>query len=90
MSITPEAPTTDDLLECVVTLESTDADGHPVSYEYIWSDGAGNELDNGLQDYRFIPDNTSEGQTIMCQVNAFDGRDYSEAATAVVVIGPAE
>jgi hypothetical protein len=87
--ITPEAPTTEDLLECVVTLESTDADGHPIDYEFIWSDGAGNELDNGLQDHRFISDNTSEGQTIMCQASGFDGRAYSEPGTATVVIAPA-
>ena len=86
IAITPETPTTDDLIECEVVVESTDPDDHPISYEYLWTDSAGNELDNGLQDYRFIADNTEPGMVILCNVAAFDGRAYSDTVSAQVTI----
>ncbi len=79
IAIDPEAPTTDDDVVCFVTVDADDPDGHDVTYQYTWLDTEG-EVDNGFAEDTMSASKTSSGQLLACQVNAFDGIAYGEAA----------
>jgi hypothetical protein len=83
VSISPEAPTEDDVLTCVIEAESVDPDGDAVSYAYSWTvDGA----DAGVVSATVNAALTEAGQTWTCNVTASDGALTSAAGTAAVEI----
>lgn len=85
IAIEPEAPTTDDPLTCVIVTEAADPDDHPVTYTYFWIEGE-TELDAGFSENTLDADQTYPGQTLACQVNAFDGIAYGEPQLTQVTI----
>ena len=87
IAIEPSEPTTDDQLTCVIVTEAEDPDDHEVSYVYFWLEGE-NELDPGFVENTLDPELTAPGQTITCQVNAFDNIAYGEAVQTSVSIAP--
>ncbi len=83
VSISPAAPTDDDVLTCVIDTESVDPDGDAVTYAYAWSvDGA----DAGVSSATVNAALTEAGQTWTCGVTASDGELESGAGTAGVDI----
>lgn len=83
VSISPAAPTDDDVLTCVIDTESVDPDGDTVTYAYAWSvDGA----DAGVSSATVNAALTEAGQTWTCGVTASDGELESGAGTAGVEI----
>ncbi len=84
ISISPENPTDDDVLNCIIDGESVDPEGSDVAYSYAWSvDGA----DAGITGTTVASSLTSEGQTWVCSVTGSDGVATSAAGTATVSIG---
>jgi hypothetical protein len=83
VSISPEDPTDDDVLTCVIETESVDPDGDKVTYMYAWTvDGE----DAGLATATVNASLTSGGQEWTCSVTATDGELESAAGTASVEI----
>jgi len=83
VTITPEYPTTDDILRCKAT-DSTDPDGDEVSYKYRW-------YKNGvLQPCRVWPNvdpsRTAVGETWTCVVTPNDGFDDGPTGEASVLV----
>ena len=86
VSITPAAPTDDDVLTCVIGTESVDPDGDAVTYSYAWSvDGA----DSGITAASVNAALTEAGQQWTCSVTASDGELSSSAASVSVEVAEA-
>ncbi len=84
VSITPAAPTDDDVLTCVIDTESVDPDGDTVTYSYAWSvDG----VDAGVSAASVNAARTRAGETWTCSVTANDGNMSGAAGTASVEVG---
>ncbi len=84
VSITPAAPTDDDVLTCVIDTESVDPDGDAVTYSYAWSvDG----VDAGVSAASVNAARTEVGQAWTCVVTASDGELESSSGSASVDIG---
>jgi formylglycine-generating enzyme required for sulfatase activity len=70
VSITPASPTDDDVLTCVIDVESVDPDGSAVMYAYTWSvDG----VDAGVSTASVGAAQTTVGEAWTCHVTASDG-----------------
>ncbi len=83
VSITPAAPTDDDVLTCVIGTESVDPDGDAVTYAYAWSvDGT----DAGITGASVNAALTEAGQQWTCAVTASDGELTSGAASVSVEV----
>ncbi len=86
VSITPAAPTDDDVLTCVIDTESVDPDGDAVTYSYAWSvDG----VDAGVSAASVNSTRTTAGETWTCSVTANDGDMSGAPGTASVEVGSA-
>ncbi|HJN73701.1 MAG TPA: hypothetical protein QGF58_07195 [Myxococcota bacterium] len=85
IAIEPAEPTTSDTLTCVIVTEASDPDDHPLTYVYFWIEEK-DELDPGFVESTLDPDQTYPGQTLACQVNAFDSIDYGEPQLVQVTI----
>jgi len=84
VSISPAAPTDDDVLTCVIDTESVDPDGDTVTYAYAWSvDGA----DAGISSATVDSALTEPEQAWTCVVTASDGELETSSASASVEIG---
>ena len=84
VSISPAAPTDDDVLTCVIDTESVDPDGDAVTYSYAWSV---NGVDAGVSAASVNSTRTTAGETWTCSVTANDGELSGEAGTASVEVG---
>jgi hypothetical protein len=84
VEIRPEAPTTSDLIEVVVTGEAIDPDGDEVQYTYQWSLD-GQEVAN-LTGNTVTADRTERGQVWSVVVTAFDGAKPGVPASAEVEV----
>ena len=83
VSITPAAPTDDDVLTCVIDTESVDPDGDAVTYSYAWSvDG----VDAGVSAASVNAARTEVGQAWTCVVTASDGELESSSGSASVEV----
>jgi hypothetical protein len=83
VSITPSAPTDEDVLTCVIDTESVDPDGDAVTYSYAWSvDGA----DSGITGASVNSSLTEAGQRWTCAVTASDGELSSGTASVSVEV----
>lgn len=81
--VTPEQPETDDTLTCQVQTASTDADGDPISYTYVWT--------NNGSATAFTSDtvpigNTAEGETWACTVTPSDGTTSGSSGSDSVLV----
>lgn len=85
VSIVPAAPTDDDVLNCVITGESTDPDGDTVTCAYSWTvDG----VSAGITSAIVGAERTSVGETWACSVTASDGELVSAAGMGSVEVAP--
>jgi hypothetical protein len=85
VSISPAAPTDDDVLTCVIDTESVDPDGDTVNYSYAWSVDGG---DAGITGATVNAALTEVGQQWTCAVTASDGELESGAASVSVEVIP--
>ena len=83
VSISPSEPTTDDILNCVIDTESTDADGDTVTYSYAWTkDG----VDAGVTEATVASEDTAGEEEWICTVTPNDGEDDGAAGVSSVTI----
>ncbi len=84
VAITPVEPLNTDELTCAVTVESTDADGDPVDYDFLWvEDGFATPYTTEV-----LPvEQTDWFESWECLVTADDGDEPGDAGSATVVIG---
>ena len=83
VAIVPEAPSDDDVLNCVITGESVDPDGDTVTYAYSWTV---NGSSAGITTAIVGAERTNAGETWGCSVVASDGELVSGVGTASVVV----
>ena len=83
VSISPAAPTDDDVLTCVIDTESVDPDGDAVTYSYAWSV---NGVDAGVSAASVNAALTEVGQAWTCVVTASDGEYESSSGSASVEV----
>lgn len=78
VSITPVDAEPEDDLVCNITSSSTDLDGDSVTYVYSWSmSGVSSGITDSTLDFSY----TEDGDSWTCTVMAYDGEDYSTAAS---------
>jgi hypothetical protein len=89
ISISPEDPTEDDDLVCIVDVDSTDADGDSVSYSIEWMvdgtvyTGATTTMETGDTVSSAA---TGSGEDWTCTLTPNDGEDAGESGTASATI----
>ncbi len=84
IAISPTSPLTADDLTASVTVPSTDAEGHSISYSYVWTqDGVSTSYLSSV-----VPASaTARGQVWEVTVTPFDGYGAGDAAVRSVTIG---
>jgi len=81
--ISPSEPTSSDDLTCIVAVDSTDPDGDPVSYRFVWLQ---NDAPTGNNTSNYSAENTTTGDSIVCRVTPNDGTQDGTAGLALVSI----
>ena len=77
VDVTPDFPSESDDLLCTITIASTDPDGDPITYTYVWDEDGTIIQSNskpGLTD-TLDSSKTSDGSTYTCTVTPNDGID---------------
>ncbi len=78
--LTPAEPTTEDDLECTITVEATDPDGDTLSYSISWLvDGV---LVHTGTETTWSHERTAKGQGVQCLAYASDGRDVGDPGSS--------
>ena len=83
ISLSPTEPTTSDDLTCHVVIESSDADGDPVSYVFTWLIDEAPVLTTTSD--TFSASLTLKGDAVRCLATPNDGTDDGPSATTDVV-----
>jgi hypothetical protein len=83
VSISPEAPDTEQPLLCAVVSAAEDIDGDAITYTFAWTlDGA----DAGIGSDTVLPSLTDRGQEWSCTASPSDGTSEGPGASASVVV----
>ena len=81
--ISPTAPTESDDLTCIVSVDSIDADGDPVTYRFVWFK---NDAPSQNHTSNYGAENTASGDTLLCRVTPNDGAVDGPSGLAAVTI----